>query len=272
MKNRIDIFLAETNRVNSREKAKKLIMAGKVLVNGRPANKASIVVTDEDDIIIKEDEPYVSRGGYKLEKAIEKFDIDLKDKVAMDIGASTGGFTDCMLQNGARYVYAIDVGYGQLDWKLRNSDKVIVMERFNARYLERSMLKDAPLFVSIDVSFISLSKIITPLFDCLDDGAEVVALIKPQFEAGREFVGKHGVVRDKKVHKAVIKKVINDFKTAGYSTLGLSYSPIKGPKGNIEFLIHAKKCKNAIDYAYNIADNIVNEAHICLNKTNEGLL
>ncbi len=274
MKNneRLDVFLFESGRVQSREKAKKLIMAGKVLVNDRPADKASFEVKADDTITIKEEERFVSRGGHKLERAMTEFNIDLTDKVSMDIGASTGGFTDCMLQNGARYVYAIDVGYGQLDWKLRNDNRVCVMERFNARYLEKSMLKEVPFFASIDVSFISLSKIIKPLFDCLEDDGEIVALIKPQFEAGKEYVGKNGVIRDEKVHKMVVQNVIKDFNNAGYSTIGLSYSPIKGPKGNIEFLIYAKKCKNITDYAYNIAENIVKEAHMCLNKGNEGLL
>ena len=272
MKNRLDIFLHESGMVQSREKAKKMIMAGMVLVNGMPADKASIEVSEEDTILVKEEERYVSRGGYKLEKAMEEFHIDLQDKVAMDIGASTGGFTDCMLQHGAKYVYAIDVGYGQLDWKLRNNDKVKVMERFNARYLEKSVLDEAPFFASIDVSFISLSKIIKPLFDCLEEEGEIVALIKPQFEAGRDLVGKNGVVRDKKVHIAVVKNVIKEFNNIGYSTIGLSYSPIKGPKGNMEFLLHAKKCRNIVDYAFNIADDIVNQAHMCLNKGNEGLL
>jgi len=272
MGNRVDVFLVENGMIQSREKAKKLIMAGMVMVNGKPADKPSFEVTDQDEITIKKEEKYVSRGGYKLEKAIKQFNIDLKDKVAMDIGASTGGFTDCMLQNGAKLVYAIDVGYGQLDWKLRNNNKVVVMERFNARYLEKSMLKEIPDFVSIDVSFISLNKIIKPLYDCLNEDAEVIALIKPQFEAGRELIGKNGVVRDEKVHKFVAQKVIKEFNEAGYSTIGLSYSPIKGPKGNIEFLIYAKKSKNVVDYAYKIVENVVKEAHICLNKTNEGLL
>jgi len=270
MKNRLDIFLAESGMVSSREKAKKLIMAGQIMVNSRPADKASIEVSDADIIEIKVEDKFVSRGGYKLEKAIDEFKIDLKDKVCMDIGASTGGFTDCMLQNGAKKVYAIDVGYGQLDWKLRNNEKVIVMERFNARYLEKSMLNEAPFFASIDVSFISLSKIIKPLFDCLEEDGEIVALIKPQFEAGKEFIGKHGVVKDEKVHKTVVNNVINEFNIIGYSTIHLSYSPIKGPKGNIEFLLHAKKCKNIVDYTSNIADNVVKKAHMCLNKGNEG--
>lgn len=235
MKKRIDVLIAEKGLAPSREKAKTLIIAGKVKAGGKAVKSPSEQF--EGDIAIEVEGhacPYVSRGGLKLEKAVKEFGLRLSDKICMDIGASTGGFTDCMLQNGARFVYAVDVGYGQFDWSLRNDKRVKLMERTNARYLER---QDAPIdFVSVDVSFISLRLIFPAIMRVIGGEAQAVTLIKPQFEAGREHVGKKGVVRDAQVHEAVIRQTVEHASSCGLFLQGLTFSPVKGPNGNIEYL------------------------------------
>ena len=244
MKERLDVILVKKGMAQSREKAKAMIMAGMVLVDGQREDKAGSTFPEEAEITLKgKPIPYVSRGGLKLEKAMKVFnDLNLKEKVSMDVGASTGGFTDCMLQNGAKKVYSVDVGYGQLDWKLRNDPRVVCMEKTNIRYLERKDIEERPSFVSIDVSFISLTKVLPVVYELLEDeGGDCVALIKPQFEAGREKVGKKGVVRDPKVHEEVIQKVYEFASEVGFWPKGLEFSPVKGPEGNIEYLIHLQK-------------------------------
>ena len=242
MQKRLDVYLSENNTVKSRSLAASLIKQGSVEVNGRICTKASFAVDENDNIrIIGEMPKYVGRGGLKLEKAMTHFDIELNDKVCMDIGASTGGFTDCMLQNGAKKVYSVDVGYGQFAWKLRQDPRVVCMEKTNIRYVTPQDIDDVLDFASVDVSFISLTKVLGPARELLADGGEMVCLIKPQFEAGREKVGKKGVVRDKSVHEEVIDKVISFALSIGFSVLHLEYSPIKGPEGNIEYLVHLKK-------------------------------
>ncbi|MDO4572155.1 MAG: TlyA family RNA methyltransferase [Clostridia bacterium] len=243
MKTRLDCYLVENGLAGSRERARALIMAGKVRVNGRLADKAGFPVPEGASVsVVGGALPYVSRGGFKLEKALRTFPIDLKGRVAADIGASTGGFTDCMLQNGARRVYAVDVGYGQLDWRLRSDERVVTLERRNARFMEPAWFEDGPFsFASIDVSFISLRLILPPLHACLPEGGEAVALIKPQFEAGRAEVGKRGVVRDPAVHRRVCEESVRFAVETGFSALGLCPSPIKGPEGNIEFLLWIMK-------------------------------
>ena len=241
-KERLDVLLVERNLIESREKAKAIIMSGIVFVEGQREDKAGTRFDSDVDIELRgETSKYVSRGGLKLEKAIEKYKLDLKGKICMDVGSSTGGFTDCMLQNGAKKVYAIDVGTNQLAWELRNDDRVVVMEQTNARYLQPGDLKDLIEFASIDVSFISLTKILLAVKNLLIDDGEVVALIKPQFEAGRDKVGKRGVVRDKKIHEQVIKEVSAYSSSIAFDCLDLDYSPITGPKGNIEYLLYLRK-------------------------------
>ncbi len=243
-KERLDILLVERGLAASREKAKALIMAGKVLVAGEREEKAGAMVLPDQEIRLKgEPEPFVSRGGYKLRKALTEFGIDLTGKTCMDIGASTGGFTDCMLQHGAKRVYSIDVGYGQLAWSLRQDERVIVLEKTNVRYLTAEQVPELVGFASVDVSFISLTKIIDAAQARLKYGGEMVCLIKPQFEAGREKVGKNGVVRDKKVHQEVIEWIIREMRARQFAVLGLDFSPIKGPAGNIEYLLHIKNQK-----------------------------
>ena len=264
-KQRLDRILVNKNLASSGEKAKALIMSGVVKVNGTVEDKAGAYFLEDAEIEIVENTlPYVSRGGLKIEKAIKEFDIDLTDKICADIGASTGGFTDCMLQNGASKVYAIDVGFGQLDWSLRQNENVVVMEKCNARFLTKQDVNDKIDFVSQDVSFISAKKMISAVNNILDDNGELVILIKPQFEAQREEIKKHGVVRDIKVHKRVIKEVIDEYINNGYSILGLTYSPIKGPKGNIEYLSYFTKAdKDSINYI-NMIDNLCEEAFTTL--------
>ncbi len=215
-------------------------MAGEVYVNGQKEDKAGTPVEEDAQIEVRQKKPlaYVSRGGLKLEKAMHSFDVRVAGKVCMDIGASTGGFTDCMLQNGAVKVYSVDVGHGQLDWKLRSDDRVVVMERTNIRYIRPEDIADKIGFASVDVSFISLTKVLGPVKQLLEPGAQMVCLIKPQFEAGRDKVGKHGVVRDKSVHLEVIRSVLSFAVSTGFLVVNLSYSPIKGPEGNIEYLCH----------------------------------
>ncbi len=242
-KERLDVLLVNRGLSESREKAKRTIMAGIVYVNGEKEDKAGATFPEEAVIEVRGNVlKYVSRGGLKLEKAIAEFQVDPAGKVCMDIGASTGGFTDCMLQNGAVKVYSIDVGYGQLDWKLRNDERVVCMEKTNFRYLKPEDLGEGPLpsFASVDVSFISLSKILPAAADIVVPGGEMVCLIKPQFEAGREKVGKKGVVRDPATHIEVIEDVVNMAAGMGYEILGLDFSPIRGPEGNIEYLLHLR--------------------------------
>jgi 23S rRNA (cytidine1920-2'-O)/16S rRNA (cytidine1409-2'-O)-methyltransferase len=242
MKERLDVLLVKRNLAPSREKAKAMIMAGNVFVENQREDKAGSVFEDTVSIEIHGNTlKYVSRGGLKLEKAMDHFGLSLDGKICMDIGASTGGFTDCMLQNGAVKVYAVDVGYGQFAWKLRQDERVVCMEKTNIRYVTPDDIADALDFASVDVSFISLTKVLEPAKALLKEGGEMVCLIKPQFEAGREKVGKKGVVRDPKVHLEVIEKVMNFASEIGFSILHLEYSPIKGPEGNIEYLVHIKK-------------------------------
>ncbi|MBE5941231.1 MAG: TlyA family RNA methyltransferase [Lachnospiraceae bacterium] len=242
MKERLDILLVNRGLATSREKAKAIIMSGIVFVEGEREDKAGSTFDDKVNIEIKGSTlQYVSRGGLKLEKAMKHFDISLEGKVCMDVGSSTGGFTDCMLQNHATKVYAVDVGHGQLDWKLRNDERVVCMEKTNIRYVTPEHIEEPPAFVSIDVSFISLTKVLTPVKELMTADGEIVCLIKPQFEAGREKVGKKGVVRDKKVHEEVIHMVIDYATSIELVPLNLEFSPIKGPEGNIEYLLHLTK-------------------------------
>ena len=243
MKERLDVLLVQEGYAASREKAKAIIMAGDVFVDGQREDKAG---TTFDPSKIKLEVrgstlPYVSRGGLKLEKAIRQFGLLLSDKICMDIGASTGGFTDCRLQSGAKKVYSVDVGHGQLDWKLRNDNRVVCMEKTNFRYMVPEDIEDEPDFASVDVSFISLTKILLPARALLKENGEMVCLIKPQFEAGKEKVGKKGVVKEPAVHEEVIRKVVDFADLLGFEILHLDFSPIKGPEGNIEYLVHLRK-------------------------------
>ena len=238
-KERLDVLMVRRNLAESREKAKALIMSGIVYVNGQKEDKAGTSFEETVQIEVRGNTlKYVSRGGLKLEKAMSRFGVQLAGKVCMDVGASTGGFTDCMLQNGAVKVYAVDVGHGQLAWKLRNDDRVICMEKTNIRYVTPEDIGDRIEFASIDVSFISLTKVLGPVKQLLTDEGQVVCLIKPQFEAGREKVGKKGVVREKSVHLEVIEMVMDYARSIGFGILGLEFSPIKGPEGNIEYLLY----------------------------------
>ncbi|MGB8450944.1 MAG: TlyA family RNA methyltransferase [Anaerocolumna sp.] len=244
MKERLDVLLVKRNLIESREKAKAVIMSGNVFVDGQREDKAGSPFTESVTIELKGiTSKYVSRGGLKLEKAVEQYGVSLEGNVCMDVGSSTGGFTDCMLQNGARKVYAVDVGTNQLAWKLRQDERVISMEKTNIRYLEPDQIMDRIDFISIDVAFISLTKVLLPVRELLKDEGEIVCLIKPQFEAGREKVGKKGVVRDPDTHAEVIEKVILYAVKLGFHILNLDYSPIKGPEGNIEYLLHIQKYK-----------------------------
>lgn len=263
MNNRLDVELVNKGLVESREKAKALIMAGHVYIDGQKAYKAGDKVKEGQMIEVKGGQlPFVSRGGLKLDKSIKSFSLNLNGVVCADIGASTGGFTDCMLQNGAKKVYSIDVGYGQLAWQLRNDPRVVNMERTNIRYIDLSLISDDVSFISIDVSFISLKLVLPVAYDMLSIGGHIVALVKPQFEAGREEVGKKGVVRDINIHRKVIKNTIDIASQIGFSVLDLDYSPIKGPEGNIEFLLYlSKDMQNKIDVDGNKIDEITNEAH-----------
>ena len=243
MKERLDILLVKQGLAESREKAKAVIMAGEVFVQGQREDKAGAMFDESKVTITVKGSSLrsVSRGGLKLEKAMACFTITLEDDICMDIGSSTGGFTDCMLQNGAKKVYSVDVGHGQLAWKLRQDERVVCMERTNFRYLTRDQIADDLDFASVDVSFISLTKILLPAWRLLKCGGQMVCLIKPQFEAGREKVGKKGVVRDPAVHREVIAKVMDFAALLHFSVLGLTWSPIKGPEGNIEYLIFIQK-------------------------------
>ena len=244
MKERLDVLLVKRNLAESREKAKAIIMAGSVFVDGEREDKAGSSFPADVRIEVKGHAlPYVSRGGLKLEKALANFDVTVEGKVCTDVGSSTGGFTDCMLQSGAVKVFAIDVGRGQLDWKLRQDERVVCMEKTNIRYVTPEDIGEPVDFSSIDVSFISLTKVLEPIRGYLRSDGEIVALIKPQFEAGREKVGKKGVVREMSTHHEVIEKVAQYANTIGFEVLNIDFSPIKGPEGNIEYLIHLRKCE-----------------------------
>ncbi len=264
---RLDSAVFEQGFCDSREKAKTLIMAGVVYVNNQKADKAGMQIKPDDVIEVRSNPlKYVSRGGLKLEKAMTEFGLSLDGFICADIGASTGGFTDCMLQNGAKKVYAIDVGYGQLAWKLRTDERVINLERTNFRYCTNEQIPDLLSFASVDVSFISLSIIVPVMRTLMKDNARAVCLIKPQFEAGKDKVGKKGVVRDKSVHKEVVENTLNMLISNGFSVLGLTYSPVKGPEGNIEYLVYIEKSDNAQNICSVTAEQIVNASHDALDK------
>lgn len=267
-KQRLDILLVERGLAGSRERAKRMIMAGEVLVDNQKIDKAGATVKPEAEIrLLGNDIPYVSRGGLKLEKAMKEFGVKIAGCRCADIGASTGGFTDCMLQNGAVQVFAIDVGYGQLAWKLRTDERVVNMERTNIRNVTLADVGTALDFASIDVAFISLAKVLPVAFSLLRENGELVALIKPQFEAGREFVGKKGVVRDPSVHETVICKVTSFARETGFAAMALTYSPVKGPEGNIEYLIRLSKDKTQEDtVSEERIKTVVAEAHGALDK------
>lgn len=260
MKDRLDVLLVKRGLAESREKAKAVIMSGIVYVDGQKEDKAGQTFADTANIEVRGSTlKYVSRGGLKLEKAMECFDVSVKDKVCMDIGASSGGFTDCMLQNGAKKVYAVDVGHGQLAWKLRNDTRVVVMEKTNIRYVKPEDIGESIDFASIDVSFISLSKVLPAAYNLLGERGEIVALIKPQFEAGREKVGKKGVVREKSTHIEVIQNCFAYAKENGFFVRELEFSPVRGPEGNIEYLYHLVKSGD-VDSDIDI-EAVVNTAH-----------
>ena len=259
-KTRLDVLLVERGFLTSRQKAQAVIMAGSVFVGGQRVDKPGTAVANDAEIEVRGHMmPYVSRGGWKLEKAMKTWPITLEGKICADIGASTGGFTDCMLQNGAEKVYAVDVGYGQLDWKLRSDPRVVCLERTNARYLSAEQVPDALDFASIDVSFISLKLIFPALYNLLKDGGEIACLIKPQFEAGKEKVGKKGVVRDPDVHREVLENFLIHAKENHFTVLGITYSPIRGPEGNIEYLSYLRKSSEE-DAAVDL-DAIVSASH-----------
>ena len=267
MKERLDVLLVKKGLAESREKAKAVIMSGNVFVDGQREDKAGTTFPETVSIEVKGHTlPYVSRGGLKLEKAMKQFDVTMQDKVCTDVGASTGGFTDCMLQNGAKKVFAIDVGRGQLAWKLRQDGRVVCMEKTNIRYVTPEDLGEAIDFSSIDVSFISLTKVLEPIQNYLKENGEIVALIKPQFEAGREKVGKKGVVREKSTHHEVIRMIVSYAESIGLSVLDIEYSPIKGPEGNIEYLIHLKK-----DGKGSIAENVLEKTEDIVEQAFEAL-
>ncbi len=263
---RLDTAVFEQGFAESREKAKALIMSGVVFVNNQKADKAGIVLKPDDVLEVRGNPlKYVSRGGLKLEKAMSSFNLKLDNFICADIGASTGGFTDCMLQNGAKKVYSIDVGYGQLAWKLRNDERVINMERTNFRYVTKAEIPDELDFASVDVSFISLDKILPVLRVLLKDGGKAVCLIKPQFEAGKEKVGKKGVVRDISVHREVVERVTGFMLEIGFSVLAIEFSPIKGPEGNIEYLAFIEKSEAPLYEASVTAEEIVSLSHTALS-------
>ena len=262
MNNRFDIEMVNQGLVESREKAKAMIMAGIVYVNNQKVLKAGDKIKEGDNIEIRgQGLKYVSRGGLKLEKAVDVFNLNLDGKVCMDIGASTGGFTDCMLQNGAEKVYAVDVGYGQLAWKLRSDPRVVNMERTNIRYIDFDLLTDDITFISIDVAFISLKLVLPVAFNILSQDGQLVALIKPQFEAGKDEVGKKGVVRDINIHKKVVTEIIDFAYDFGFSVDMLDYSPIKGPEGNIEYLVLLSKKEDKSTVENKIIDEVINNSH-----------
>lgn len=261
MKERLDVLLVKKGLAESREKAKAIIMSGIVYVDNNKEDKAGQTFNEDALIEVRGNSlRYVSRGGLKLEKAMNCFGVTLEGKIAMDVGASTGGFTDCMLQNGAVKVYSVDVGHGQLAWKLRNDERVVCMEKTNIRYVTPDDVADKIDFASIDVSFISLKKVLPAVYDLLTDVGEVVCLIKPQFEAGREKVGKKGVVREQSVHVEVVDMIVSFAREMGFVTLDLSYSPIKGPEGNIEYLLYITKDTSREGREFDI-NALVKESH-----------
>ncbi len=261
MKERLDVLLVKKGLAESREKAKAIIMSGIVYVDNNKEDKAGQTFNEDALIEVRGNTlRYVSRGGLKLEKAMNCFGVTLEGKIAMDVGASTGGFTDCMLQNGAMKVYSVDVGHGQLAWKLRNDERVVCMEKTNIRYVTPDDVADKIDFASIDVSFISLKKVLPAVYDLLTDVGEVVCLIKPQFEAGREKVGKKGVVREQSVHVEVVDMIVSFAREMGFVTLDLSYSPIKGPEGNIEYLLYITKDTSREGREFDI-NALVKESH-----------
>lgn len=267
-KERLDVLLVQQGLANSRELAKAYIMAGNVYVDGQKEDKAGTKVAVTAKLEVKGNQmKYVSRGGYKLEKAMDVFGIRLDGKICLDIGASTGGFTDCMLQNGASKVYAIDVGYGQFAWKLRNDERVVCLEKTNVRYVTHEQVPDEGDFASIDVSFISLTKVLPAVLGVLGEKGQLVCLIKPQFEAGREKVGKKGVVRDSSVHREVIEMIVEYARTQSLGILGLDFSPIKGPEGNIEYLIYLDKSRSGMheDEVQARVDTVVAQSHKILS-------
>ena len=265
MKERLDVMLVNRGLAASREKAKAIIMSGVVFVEGQREDKAGATFDEKVRIDVKGPAlKYVSRGGLKLEKAMKNFDVTLMERVCMDVGSSTGGFTDCMLQNGAVKVYAVDVGHGQLDWKLRKDGRVVCMERTNIRYVTPDQIAESPSFASIDVSFISLTKVLEPVKELLTEDGEIVCLIKPQFEAGREKVGKKGVVRDFNVHKEVIHMVMDYAVSIGFGLCNLDFSPIKGPEGNIEYLLHLSK-KIEKEPGHIDVESVVTSSHAVLD-------
>ena len=259
MKIRLDQYLVQNGLVQSRERAKALIMAGVVFVNQQKVDKAGEMIKEDAVVEVRgHDIGYVSRGGLKLEKAMKCFPLTPNGKVCMDIGASTGGFTDCMLQNGAVKVYSVDVGYGQLAWSLRNDPRVVNLERTNIRYITEEQVPELVDFISVDVSFISLTLVLPVAWKLLKEGAEMVCLVKPQFEAGKDKVGKKGVVREPQIHREVIEKVVDCAQQLGFSIMGLDFSPIKGPEGNIEYLLFLQKPVGA------------EQAQLCLNEESVG--
>lgn len=272
MKKRLDMMLVERALAPSREKAKAYIMAGQVYVDGQKEDKAGSMFTETVKVEVRGNTlPYVSRGGLKLEKAMNEFDVSLEGKVCMDVGASTGGFTDCMLQNGAAKVYAIDVGTNQLAWKLRQDERVVSMEKTNIRYVTHEDVPDNIGFSSIDVAFISLTKVLVPVRNLLADNGRVVCLIKPQFEAGKDKVGKKGVVRDKKVHLEVVQNVMIYAMAIGFKVLELNFSPIKGPEGNIEYLLYIEKDTNRTDTVCDITEEEKSKAEEIFSEKYEKL-
>ncbi len=267
---RLDVALFERGFTDSREKAKALIMAGQVYLNGQKETKAGTQVKQGDCIELRgEKMPFVSRGGFKLKKAVDEFGLMLDGAVCMDIGASTGGFTDCMLQNGAVKVYSIDVGYGQLAWKLVSDDRVVNMERTNFRYVTKEQIAEDIDFASVDVSFISLRLIVPVMRTLLKDGARAVCLIKPQFECGRDKIGKKGVVREISTHSEVVRDIYEFVLGEGFSVLNLDFSPIKGPQGNIEYLIFIEKSDNPQSFLLKSPEEIVRLSHETLDKAGE---
>lgn len=266
-KERLDVLLVKKGLFSSREKARASIMAGEIFVDNQRVDKCGEKVKESSNIEFRGEKlPFVSRGGLKLQKAVKNFNIDLKDKTCLDIGASTGGFTDCMLQSGAKKVFSVDVGYGQFAWKLRTDPRVVCMERTNVRYLEPEDVGESSDFASIDVSFISLKKVVPAVLNLLNENGRIMALIKPQFEAGREKVGKKGVVREKSTHEEVVKEIAEFVQGQNTKIIALDYSPIKGPEGNIEYLIYFTKEKDYIQtYSENDIMNVVNSAHANLN-------
>ena len=267
MKKRLDVLLVEQGLADSREKAKAIIMSGIVCVDNNKEDKAGTTFEETAKVEVRGNTlKYVSRGGLKLEKAMNNFGVTLDGKVCMDVGASTGGFTDCMLQNGAVKVYSVDVGHGQLAWKLRNDERVVCMEKTNIRYVTPEDIDDRVEFASIDVSFISLTKVLPAVKELMTENGEIVCLIKPQFEAGREKVGKKGVVRELSTHIEVVQMIVDYVRNNGFRTLDLSYSPIKGPEGNIEYLLYMTKDESRENAEFDIKA-LVSESHDTLNKS-----